>query len=311
MNAPRLTVLLAVRNGELFLRAAIESILRQTYEDFRFLIIDDASTDRTRDIIRSCQDRRLDLLCLDHNVGQTAALAIGVDQISTPWIARMDADDYSSPNRLQEQISLLESDPAIGCVGTNAWIFRKDPAIAESIIIRPETHEDIKRALLWECPVIHGSIVVSRSALLEAGGYDRRYRYSADLDLYDRLIQRCRIANINKPLLGIRLQDGQGSRSQIAIEEIIQIYSERSASGRYTPAEIAILRKSLSLKFLLKARTSLQHTHLGYFAANVGRAFSLSPKTVLRYCLPHRLRNNYSLRQWKLGERRFNPPMVL
>jgi hypothetical protein len=223
----------------------------------------------------------------------------------------MDADDYSAPTRLQEQMTFLKNDPTIGCVGTNGWFFRKQPTFAESVIIRPENHEDIKRALLWECPVIHGSIVVSRSALMEAGGYNRRYRYSADLDLYDRLIQRCRMANINKPLLGIRLQDGQGSRSRIAVDEIIQIYSERFASGRYAKDDIAILQKSLSLKFLLNARNGLAATQLGYFATNFGRALSLSPQTVFRYCLPHRLRNSYSLREWKLGERRIRPPKVL
>ena len=244
-------------------------------------------------------------------MGQTAALSIGIERISTPWIARMDSDDYSAPSRLQQQMSLLQEDPSLGCVGTNAWTFLKNSAVAESLIIRPEKHEDIKHALLWECPIIHGTIVVSRSAIIAAGGYDPRYRYSADLDLYDRLIRQCRIANIQKPLIGIRLQSGQGSRSRTAIEEIIQIYSKRLSSGEYTPQEIAVLEASLSLKFMLNARTGLADTQLGYFATNVGKALRLSPATVLRYCLPHRLRNSYSLREWKLGEKRFHPPPAL
>jgi glycosyltransferase involved in cell wall biosynthesis len=244
-------------------------------------------------------------------VGQTAALSIGVEKISTPWIARMDADDYSAPSRLQEQMSLLEKDPSVGCVGTDAWIFRKKPTMAESIIIRPETHEDIKKALLWECPVIHGSIVVFRAALIACGGYDNRYRYSADLDLYDRLIQHCRIVNIRKPLLGIRVQEAQGSRSRIAVDEIIQIYSNRLTSGRYSMEELAVLRASLSVKFLLGARAGLATSRLGQSLMDVTRALRLSPKTVVRYCLPHRFRNNYSMRHWKLGETRLSQPTVL
>ena len=193
MSEAKLTVLMAVRNGEPFLSTAIESILRQTYEHFIFLIIDDASTDHTREIVGSYQenDKRIELLCLAKNVGQTAALSIGVRHLSTPWIARMDADDYSAPTRLEEQMRLLDRDSSVGCVGTFAWVFRDDPAAAESIITRPEFHSDIKRALVWDAPIIHGSIVVSRNAFLEAGGYNDRFRYTADLDLYDRLIQHC------------------------------------------------------------------------------------------------------------------------
>src|SRR5262245_45163078 len=179
---------MAVRNGEPFLDLAIDSILRQTYRDFKFLIIDDASTDRTRELIRSYSDKRIEMICLDKNVGQTAALSIGVRHLSTPWFARMDADDYSAPTRLEEQMQLLANNPAIGCVGTFAWVFQNAPASAESIISRPEHHDDIKHALLWEAPIIHGSIVVDRQKFLQAGGYNDRYRYCADLDLYDRLI---------------------------------------------------------------------------------------------------------------------------
>src|SRR5438874_10353759 len=148
VQAVKLTVLMAVRNGEPFLNLAIDSILRQTYGDFRFLIIDDASTDRTRELVRSYSDKRIEMLCLEKNVGQTAALSIGVQRLSTPWFARMDADDYSAPTRLEEQMRALTRDPGIGCIGTFAWVFQNDPAAAESIISRPENHDDIKRALL-------------------------------------------------------------------------------------------------------------------------------------------------------------------
>ena len=100
----QLTVLMTVYNGSPFLRTAIDSILNQTYADFCFLIVDDASTDDSREIVRSYKDPRIQLVCLEHNVGQTAALNIGLRQATTPWIARMDADDYSGPTRFEEQM---------------------------------------------------------------------------------------------------------------------------------------------------------------------------------------------------------------
>jgi hypothetical protein len=307
VQAVKLTVLMAVRNGEPFLNLAIDSILRQTYGDFRFLIIDDASTDRTRELVRSYSDKRIEMICLEKNVGQTAALSIGVQHLSTPWFARMDADDYSAPTRLEEQMRLLANDPAVGCVGTFAWVFQNDPAAAESIISRPESHEDIKRALLWDSPIIHGSIVVDKQKFLQAGGYKDHYRYCADLDLYDRLIPFCRTANIPKPLLGLRRHAGQGSQSPVAVEEGIDIYQRRLSSGQYSSAEIRTLRSALSLWFVRRALIGVSKRKPAVAAANLFRALRLSTGTVLRFSLPHRFRQRYSLETWKLGERRLGP----
>src|SRR3989338_10031399 len=115
---PAVTVLMAVQNGGPYLRTAIESILHQTYRDFCFLIVDDGSTDDSREIVRSYDDRRIELLCLEHNVGQTAALNKGLRHAPTPWIARMDADDYSARTRLEVQIKSLEGEPLLACLGT-------------------------------------------------------------------------------------------------------------------------------------------------------------------------------------------------
>src|SRR5687768_4124984 len=118
MINPPVTVLMAVKNGRPYLQTAIESTLAQTYRDFEFLIIDDASTDDTAEIIRSYQDPRIRLRTLAKNVGQTAALNLGLQDIKTPWIARMDADDYCHPRRFEAQMRLIESDSTLGCVGT-------------------------------------------------------------------------------------------------------------------------------------------------------------------------------------------------
>jgi glycosyltransferase involved in cell wall biosynthesis len=303
----KLTVLMAVRNGEPFLNVAVESILRQTYEDFRFLIIDDASTDRTREIIRSYRDQRIDLLCLENNVGQTAALSLGVQRVSTPWIARMDADDFSAPTRFEEQVRLLKEDSSLGCVGTFAWVFRQDPSAAESIIVRPESHRDIQRALLWDAPIIHGSIIVSKEVFLQAGGYNDKYRYCADLDLYDRLIDHCKTANIPRPLLGLRRHDGQGSHSPVAVEEGIEIYKRRLASGRYSADEIKVLQGALSLWFVRRGLVSLSKRKPATILSSALRAMTLSPATVLRFSLSQEWGRRYSFKTWKMGERPVQP----
>jgi glycosyltransferase involved in cell wall biosynthesis len=303
----KLTVLMAVRNGEPFLNLAIDSILRQTYRDFRFLIIDDASTDRTRELVRSYSDDRIEMICLEKNVGQTAALSIGVKHLSTPWFARMDADDYSAPTRFEEQMRLLERNSDIGCVGTFAWVFQNDPAAAESIISRPESHDDIQRALLWDSPIIHGSIIVDKQKFLQAGGYKDHYRYCADLDLYDRLVPLCRTANISKPLLGLRRHAGQGSQSPVAVEEGIDIYRRRLASGKYSSEEVRMLRAALSLWFVRRTLLGISKRKPLGAAGDLFHALKLSTSTVLRFSMPQRFRQRYSEQTWKLGERRLSP----
>src|SRR5262245_42010821 len=110
MTGVRLTVLMAVRNGGSYLRPAVASILGQTYPDFEFLIVDDASTDETVEVIRSYRDRRIRLITLEQNIGQTAALNRGLSEVATEWIARMDADDYSAPDRFQMQMERIKAD---------------------------------------------------------------------------------------------------------------------------------------------------------------------------------------------------------
>ena len=279
----QLTVLMAVYNGAPFLRTAIESILNQTYGDFHFLIIDDASTDGTRDIVRSYNDERIELLCLDRNVGQTAALNVGLRHATMPWIARMDADDYSAPSRLEEQIRALDADSSLSCLGTFGWEFRDDPSIIEGIQTKPLHHAEISRVLLQGSPIIHGSIVVSTKALLDVGGYNERYRYSADLELYDRLLARYIAANIPKALIGLRQHPNQGSCSRVAVEEGIDILSRRLSNG-YRPDEIVVIRESLAISYLQRARHLRDERKYLLLLKSILAAIQASPRAACWQC---------------------------
>lgn len=282
---PAITVLMAVRNGEPYLQAAVESILNQTYGDFEFLIVDDLSTDNTREIIRGYNDRRIRLLSLERNVGQTAALNRGLHEVTTDWVARMDADDFSAPLRLERQMATLQSDSSIGCVGTFAWTFTDDPSKSDSVMKRPVGHDAIMSALLWSAPIIHGSIIASTRTMKEAGGYNERYRYSADLDLYDRLLRRCRSANVPEPLLGIRRHPGQDSHSTKAILETVEILNLRISSGLYAPADLSVVRAARHLHEALCAKIE---SRIPATIDHVARAFWFSPSLTLRHFDPRR-----------------------
>ncbi len=278
----QVTVLMAVYNGSRFLETAVPSILNQTCRDFRFLIVDDASTDDTRERIRSYGDDRIDLVCLEKNVGQTAALNIGLQAAATPWIARMDADDYSAPTRLEEQMGLLSRDSSLSCVGTFAWFFREDPHVMEGVVKRPVDYSAIRRGLLVGAAMIHGSMVVSRQAMREIGGYNPRYRYSQDRDLFNRLLTRFQGVNIPKPLLGFRRHPRQGSFCLTAADENVDIFSRMLAEASYSPKEKGILRDSLSYSYLFRALCRRSKGKWAGIPGDLWRALRTSPKATFR-----------------------------
>ncbi len=272
---------MAVHNGGDYLRTAIDSILAQTYRDFRFLIVDDASTDNSREIAASYNDDRIQLVSLEENVGQTAALNIGLKHVTTPWVARMDADDYSAPARLEEQMRVIDADPSLACVGTFAWLFESDPETVDGIISNPVEREEVKQVILGT-PLVHGSIVISRDALSELGGYDERYKISQDVDLFDRLLERYAAANVPKLLLGVRQHPGQASRSLAALNENVELSSRRLKSDRYTNLELGLVRGNLSLAYFIRARHYTGRFNLFLLARDLFKGVNTSPRSAIR-----------------------------
>ena len=277
-----LTVLMTVYNGSDYLQTAMDSILRQTYRDFCFLIVDDASTDDSRDIIKSYDDDRIQLICLEKNIGQTAALNYGLRQAVSPWIARMDADDYSAPTRLEEQMRTLDADSSLSCVGTHVWIFYDDPEIADSVIATPIHHTEITNLLLKGTPIIHGSIVVSREAILDVGAFDERYKLTADVDMYDRLLTKYRAANIPKSLVGVRRHENQISHSRLVFDESIAICCRRLSETGYSKQEAKITKGNLARSYLFRARILGGQYKFFELSKDIARALRVSPNTFLR-----------------------------
>lgn len=273
---------MTVYNGAPYLRTAMDSILRQTYGDFHFLVVDDGSTDDSREIVRSYDDERIELLCLERNVGQTAALNIGLRHASTPWIARMDQDDYSIPTRLEEQMRALDADKSLSCVGSFAWDFREDPRVIEAVHIKPIRPADIRRPVLKESPtLIHASVVVNAAALLDVGGFDERYRYCGELEMYDRLLVKYSAANIPKLLLGIRRHRSQASSSKGCLEEYIDFLSRKLSSNNYPQEDTAIFRAHLCTAFLVRGRDMRAGRKYSESLKDLLCAARVSPKTFL------------------------------
>src|SRR5215813_1090725 len=124
-DAPKVSVVMPVYNGESYLCEAIESVLAQTFEKFEFVIINDGSTDNSEEIILSYPDERIRLI-QQSNRGLVESLNCGLQSSRGAYIARMDADDISAPSRLEAELKMFLSQPSLSMVGTS--IKRIDPA---------------------------------------------------------------------------------------------------------------------------------------------------------------------------------------
>lgn len=204
---PKVTVLLAVHNGGSYLREAIRSIVSQEHGDFEFLIIDDASTDGSAEILDSCNDARIRRVRNNDNVGLTVSLNKGLSLARGEYVARMDSDDVSLPQRLSRQVEFLEAHPEVGLCGTWVEIIGET---AGQVWKYPTEPDLIKCRLLFESPLAHPSVMMRKAALAKAGlSYDPRFRRAQDYDLWARAVRHFPIANVPEVLMRYRIHPRQ------------------------------------------------------------------------------------------------------
>ena len=187
--SPRVSVVMPVYNSEPYLRAAVESIINQTFSQWELIAVDDSSPDGSLAILHeyAARDSRIRVLSRA-NTGIVGALNDGIALARANYIARMDGDDVSLPERLERQVAYLDAHPKCVLLGTH--VLRVDPA---GLPIGPETqpldHAGILARLLegFAGTLTHPSVVIRCSALAAVGGYREQYQWVEDFDLFLRL----------------------------------------------------------------------------------------------------------------------------
>lgn len=199
---PKISVLMPVYNGERYLKKSINSILRQTFDDFEFIIINDGSTDQSLSIIKSFRDKRIRIINNSKNIGIADSLNRGINISNGDYIARQDADDISLPERFVCQVNYLKEND-IDLVDANfAFIDEDDNYIQdyEERIFSP--HETLSHLFFYE--LTHGAIMCKRS-LFMINNVQYRNRPTEDYDLFIRLAKAgMTVARISKHLLKVR-----------------------------------------------------------------------------------------------------------
>ncbi len=200
ISNPKITVLMSVYNGERFLSTAIESILNQTYRDFEFIIIDDGSSDRSREIIQSHKDQRIRLIYNEENIGLTPSLNKGLKLARGEYIARMDADDVSFPQRLEMQVEFLDHNPEVVLLG--AWAEVVDENEKKIMVWRYPTDDCVIRwRLLSRNCLVHSSVMYRKDKVLDAGGYNSSITYAQDYELWTKLSMIAQIRQLPQVLI--------------------------------------------------------------------------------------------------------------
>ncbi len=189
-----------VYNAERFLAEAMDSVLQQTFTDFEFLILDDASTDNSVNIIRSYDDPRIRFYKNDKNMGISATLNRGISLANSDLIARMDADDICYPVRLQRQYDYITAHPECAMVSCWVRVITEDGSLVRQENFRSEFYY---YNLTFECWIYHPTILFRKAAVLEICGYT--VTYSEDFELFWQISRKYKIYNLPELLLDYRV----------------------------------------------------------------------------------------------------------
>jgi len=243
---PRVSAIIGAYNNAATLQRAIDSLLAQTIEDLELIVIDDGSRDESPQIARAAaaRDPRVRAVALGENVGISRSLNHAIDLARAAVVAIQDADDHSEPTRLERQLAVLEADPEIAVVGC-----RMREVNEQGRELAPRTRfvsGDVRDALAHFNPIPNTSAAMRRDIVLEAGGYDPRYRYAMEHDLWLRLAEHHGIVALDEVLatrmMGSANVAARAERAQIAetirarASALARRRTLRGASGLVAPA---------------------------------------------------------------------------
>jgi glycosyltransferase involved in cell wall biosynthesis len=234
----QVAVIMTAYNCENYIGLAISSTLNQTFKDFEFIIVDDGSTDRTKEIIAAFDDPRITIYSLDH-IGRARALNYAVRKAQSPYIAFMDADDISVPERIEKQYIYLHQNPQVGIV--SSWFQLIDYEGGKLNVIRklPEHHTQIEYQMTVHCSMCFGCSMIRSKLIQQAGEFNNQLGSAIDYDLFVRLLPLTEFHNLQHTLFYCRIHSSaltssrnkeQLSNTFIIAKQYLEILLKRASS---------------------------------------------------------------------------------
>lgn len=212
---PRVSVILTVYNRASMVRAAIDSLLAQTFTDFEIVVVDDGSTDDSVEVIKSIGDPRIRLIAHGQNRGTPTARNSGLEAAQGEYVAWLDSDDLARPRRFERQVAYLDAHPSIAMAGTLAGAIRSSGRRRWLPQSRPLSHDEIVSMLLFRTSMLQ-SAIMGRAEILKQYPYRLEFPVCQDLDMFIRLTREHRVANMPEVLVDRRFHAGQVVRQRAA-----------------------------------------------------------------------------------------------
>ncbi len=262
-EAPRVSVVTSVFNGERFLAETIDSVLSQTMANFEYVLVDDASTDGSSRILAgyAARDDRLVTLRNTTNINAAGGLNRGIQKARAEYVAILDDDDVIFPQRLARQVAFLDQHPEVGVLGAQAaWM--DEQSRRRGWIEFPTEPALTRWQLLFRVPVLHSAAMMRRDLVLEMGGYSTQHPTMCDYELLARLVDHTEITNLPDCLVAYRLSPGQLSDRH-----------RKPQSGQVLLLIYAMLARRLELRVGMSDLFSLYHAWRGKHLADQAELF--------------------------------------
>ena len=230
------SMVMAVHNGERFLEETLKHALYQSYSNLEIIIVNDGSSDSTKQILDRIRDDRVKVIHLEENQGAAKALNLGIREARGEWVAIQDADDNSYPTRVEEQVKYIQEHPQLVGVGTLIKCISGDADIPDSVYEglttsrnSHNTRAEIRKIIYWGCPLTHSSVMFSKEVFWEVEGYDPLFKIAYDYDLWLKLLEKGEMEKVENVLLDYRIHKGSlSNKDGLATVNEIQIASSRA-----------------------------------------------------------------------------------
>ncbi|TFB10608.1 glycosyltransferase family 2 protein [Candidatus Marinimicrobia bacterium MT.SAG.3] len=297
---------MAVYNKEEYVAKSIESMLNQSFSNFEFIIVDDGSNDNSPDIIKKYakQDSRISLIQNDANLGLPVSLNIGINAARGKYIARQDADDISKPDRLEEQLKIMENNRDIALLGAADELLDIDDIVFSKQTYdegpNSPNHQNIIKTLENKGGYIfaHGSAFYRKEVVKKIGGYEKTFIYSQDIELWWRFHKNnYKIAYLNKTLYSQRIVPEKFRVKSVYQGKFKNYLQDKIQLDNYHFSDIDVILNSLikargekdkfidsyylsNYWFILSKKIALNKGNLKYFIKYLSRA--LRERNMLR-----------------------------
>ena len=209
---PLISILIPCYNAERYIENATRSIMNQSYPNLEIIIINDFSTDRSLDIISklAIEDKRIKIINNDENLKIVKTLNKGIDFCNGEFIARMDADDFSLPLRIEKQVQFMQENPSIDILGTLFNTFTDKNPEKLSLHTNPLLDSELRAYMLFKSGICHPSVMIRKRVFKELDlHFELQYLHVEDFAFWSKALYKTRLANLKEPLLLYRVHENQ------------------------------------------------------------------------------------------------------